>query len=416
MTAVDSRTADAGQRGVVRWLIRRIVDSVASGQKYHLRVVFSDNTIYDSTRLGDPDVTIIFRKRRAEWTMVLGGMFEFLESYFDGEVDIVGEQGLRKLVNIGYRKTFGRFEHPLTLVKRLFLESRQNNKDFAQAKRNATFHYGLPTEFFRLVLGDTFGYSEGFWKVDTRGLDEAQHNNFDMICQKLQIRPGDKLIEVGPGWGYMAMLAAEKYGADVTCYGLVDSQNDAMRMLMKARNFSGRLTLVEKDHRELADEPARYDRFVSVGVHEHAGRDCNEQWIRSIAIGLRPGGLGVISATFNMRKRPTNYCTIKHVFPGGYIPSLAETMILMERYGLNVRAVDNLSSHYHRTVEQWLRNLETHWDRIRAIDPARFTEKFRRVWLFYLGGAAETFEAAREIINCYHVTFEKGHFARGAPG
>jgi cyclopropane-fatty-acyl-phospholipid synthase len=416
MTAVDSRTADAGQRGVVRWLIRRIVDSVASGQKYHLRVVFSDNTLYESTRLGDPDVTIIFRNRRAEWTMVLGGMFEFLESYFDGEVDIVGEQGLRKLVNIGYRKTFGRFEHPLTLVKRLFLESRQNNKDFAQAKRNATFHYGLPTEFFRLVLGDTFGYSEGFWKVDTRGLDEAQHNNFDMICQKLQIRPGDKLIEVGPGWGYMAMLAAEKYGADVTCYGLVDSQNEAMRALMKARNFHGNPRLVEKDHRELVDEPASYDRFVSIGVHEHAGRDCNEQWIASIATGLRPGGIGLISATFNMQKRPTNYCTIKHVFPGGYIPSLAETMILMERYGLNVRAVDNLSSHYHRTVEQWLRNLETHWDRIRAIDPARFTEKFRRTWLFYLGGAAETFEAAREIINCYHVTFEKGHFARGAPG
>jgi cyclopropane-fatty-acyl-phospholipid synthase len=214
----------------------------------------------------------------------------------------------------------------------------------------------------------------------------------------------------------MAMLAAEKYGADVTCYGLVGSQNDAMRALMKARAFRGDLRLVEKDHRELANEPASYDRFVSIGVHEHAGRDCNEQWIASIASGLRPGGIGLISATFNMKKRPTNYCTIKHVFPGGYIPSLAETLILMEKYGLNVRTVENLSSHYHRTVEQWLRNLEIHWDRIRAIDPARFTEKFRRTWLFYLGGAAETFEAAREIINCYHVTFDKGHFARGAPG
>jgi cyclopropane-fatty-acyl-phospholipid synthase len=415
MTVVDSRTGDAAP-GVARSLIRRIVDGVASGQKYHLRVVFSDNTIHDSTRLGDPDVTIIFRNRRAEWRMVLGGMFEFLESYFNGDVDIVGDHGLRKLVNIGYRKTFGRFEHPLTLVKRLFLEWRQNNKDLAQAKRNATFHYGLPTEFFHLVLGDTFGYSEGFWKADTRSLDEAQHNNFDMICRKLQLKPGDKLIEVGPGWGYLSMLAAEKYGADVTGYGLVGSQNDAMRTLMQARGFRGNLRLVEKDHRELADEPASYDRFVSIGVHEHAGRDCNEQWIASIASGLRPGGIGLISATFNMKKRPTNYCTIKHLFPGGYIPSLAQTLILMEKYGLNVRTVENLSYHYHRTVEQWLRNLETHWDRIRAIDPVLFSEKFRRTWLFYLGGAAETFEAAREIINCYHVTFVKGHFTESAPG
>src|SRR5512147_1563031 len=147
---------------MIRALIRHIVDGVAEGQKYHLKVVFSDNSTYHSTRAGDPDVTIIFRNRAAERRMVFGGMFEFLESYFDGDVDIVGEQGLRRLVHIGYRKTFGRFEHPLTFVKRHVLEWRQNNKDFAQARRNATAHYGLPTEFFRLVLGDTLGYSEGF--------------------------------------------------------------------------------------------------------------------------------------------------------------------------------------------------------------------------------------------------------------
>ncbi|MGZ5033341.1 MAG: class I SAM-dependent methyltransferase [Usitatibacter sp.] len=396
---------------MARALIRRIVDSVADGQKYHLKVVYSDHSTYDSTRLGDPDITIIFRNRRAEWRMALGGMFEFLESYFDGDVDIVGEQGLRRLVNIGYRKPFGRIEHPLTYVKRRFLEWRQNNKDFAQARRNATFHYGLPTEFFRLVLGETYGYSEGFWEETTASLDEAQHNNFDRICRKLRLAPGDKLVEVGPGWGYLSMLAAQKYGADVTGYGLVASQNDAMRQLMKARDFHGKLTLVEKDHRELANEPAGYDRFVSIGVHEHAGRDCNERWIESIAIGLRPGGIGLISATFNMRQRPTNYCTIKHIFPGGYIPSLAQTLMLMEKHGLDVRAVENLSYHYHRSVDQWLRNFEANWERIHAIDPVRFDEKFRRTWLFYLGGAAETFEAVREIINCYHITFVKGHFA-----
>lgn len=251
---------------------------------------------------------------------------------------------------------------------------------------------------------------EGFWKEDTHSLDDAQHDNFDMICRKLRLNPADKLVEVGPGWGYLSMLAAGKYGAHVTCYGLVPSQNDAMRQLMKARGFQGQLTLVEKDHRELTGEPGRYDRFVCVGVHEHAGRDCNESWIASIATALRPGGIGLISATFNMRQRPTNYATIKHIFPGGYIPSLAQTLIFMEKHGLNVTSIDNLSYHYHRTVEQWLRNLDTHWDRIRAIDPVRFNEKFRRIWTFYLGGAAETFEAAREIINCFHITFVKGHF------
>ena len=412
LAEADSRSRRPRALQPVRALIRRIVDSVAAGQKYRLRVIFSDGSTYDSTRQGEPDVTIVFRKRRAEWRMVLGGMFEFLESHFDGDVDIVGEQGLRRLVNIGLRKTFGRFEHPYTFVKRRFLEWRQNNADPARAKRNASFHYALPREFFHLVLGDTYGYSEGYWEEGTVSLDEAQHNNFDRICRKLRLAPGMRLVEVGPGWGYMSMLAAQKYGADVTAYGLVRSQNEGMRALMESRGFHGRVALVERDHRELANEPGAYDRFVSIGVHEHAGRDCNEQWIASIATALRPGGIGLISATFNMRKRATNYCTIKHIFPGGYIPSLAETLLLMEKHGLDVRAVENLSYHYHRCVDQWLVNFEANWPRIQALDPARFDEKFRRAWLFYLGGAAETFEAAREIINCYHVTFVKGHFAR----
>ena len=138
------------------------------------------------------------------------------------------------------------------------------------------------------------------------------------------------------------MLAAQKYVAEVTGYGLVGSQNDAMRSLMSQRDSRGKFTLMERDH----------------------------------------------------------------------LPSLAETLVLMEKHGLDVREVENRSYHYHRTVEQWLANFETHWERIRAFDPVRFGEKFRRTWLFYLGGAADTFEAVRESINCYHVTFVKGHFAR----
>ena len=396
---------------MVRKLIRHIIDHVAEGQKCHLQVVFRDHSTHHSTQPGDSDVTIILHNRAAEWRMAFGGMFEFLESYFNGDVDIVGEQGLRRLIHLGLQKPYGRIEHPLTFLKRCLLQWRQNNRDWAQAKRNAIYHYGLPMEFFQLVLGSTYGYSEGFWKEDTRTLDEAQHNNFDLICRKLRLNPGDRLVEIGPGWGYMPMLAAEKYGADVTSYGLVPSQNDGMRQLMEARNFSGKLRLVERDHRELANEPASYDRFVSIGVHEHAGRDCNEQWIRSIATGLRHGGIGLISATFNIKKRPTNYSTIKHMFPGGYIPGLAETLLLMEKHGLDVRLVENRSYHYHRSIEQWLQNFDNQWEQSHAVDPTRFNEKFRRTWLFYLAGAAETFTAAREIINCYHITFVKGHFA-----
>jgi cyclopropane-fatty-acyl-phospholipid synthase len=174
---------------VVRTLLRRIVDSVAEGGRCHLKLDFSDQSTHHSARRGDPDVTIIFRKRSAEWRMAFGGVFEFLESYCDGDVDIVDAHGLRPLVHLGFPKPFGRFEHPPTFLKRRWLEWQQNNRDLERAKRNATVHYGLPTEFFHFLLGDTYGYSEGLWKDDTRTLDKAQHNNFDLICQKLQL-PG----------------------------------------------------------------------------------------------------------------------------------------------------------------------------------------------------------------------------------
>ena len=115
--------------------------------------------------------------------------------------------------------------------------------------------------------------------------DNGLDIRFDLICRKLRLNPADRLVEIGPVWGFMPMLAVEKYGADLTSYGLVPSQNDDVCRLMVARNFSGKLRLVERDHRELANEPARYDRFVSIGMHEQAGRDWNEQWIRSIAAG-----------------------------------------------------------------------------------------------------------------------------------
>jgi len=134
------------------------------------------------------------------------------------------------------------------------------------------------------------------------------------------------------------------------------------------------------------------------------------QWIRSIAIGLRPGGRGLVSATFNIRKRPTNYCTIKHIFAGGYIPSLSETLLLMEKHGLDVRAVETALT----TITRPSSGGEAIWRPggiAYARYPARFNEKFRRCWLYYLAGALETFEATREIINCYHITFVKGRFA-----
>src|SRR4029078_2941588 len=144
----------------------------------------------------------------------------FFESYFQGEVDILGDQPVRKRVRTAYSSAYKHTANPLISFRCRKLEYRQNNKDYVRAKTNTRAHYRLPVELFKALLGNTICYAEGYWPEGTETLDEAQHKRCDYLCRKLLLRPGDRMVEVGSGWGYMSMLAAEKYGADTTNYGL----------------------------------------------------------------------------------------------------------------------------------------------------------------------------------------------------
>jgi hypothetical protein len=169
-----------------------------------------------------------------------------------------------------------------------------------------------------------------------------------------------------------------------------------------------RVHIVERDHRELRREPAAYDRYLSVGVYGHAGFAYQPAWIESIATALKPGGIGMISTTDYMERSATEFLTLKYVFPGGNVPSLPRTLELLDRHGLHVVDVEELGWHYQRTAEHWLRNFEAHWTEMQAIDPSVFTERFRRVWNYYLCGVIEGFRPEGANLNLHHITFTKG--------
>jgi cyclopropane-fatty-acyl-phospholipid synthase len=392
---------------VMQSAIRRTLGKVARGQSTPLRVVFTDQSSYQN-REAEPEVTIVFKSKRAERRTALFGYVGFFEYYFEGEVDILGMQPVRKLIHMAYASGYKHTTNPLIRFHRRRLEHRQSNREYARAKANARAHYGVPVELFRALLGETICYAEGHWPEGTETLDEAQHKRCDYICRKLLLRPGDKMVEVGSAWGYMSMLAAEKYGANVINYGLVPEQNVVMQQRLVEKGLTDRVKIIEKDHRELKREPDTYDKYVSIGVYEHAGMDCQRGWIESIAVALKPGGIGVLATTTYMENVPTEYLTIKYVFPGGQVPSLPLTLALMDEFGLHVVDVEDLSAHYQRTGEEWLRNLDSKWPEIKAIDPGTFTEKFRRIWTYYLSGVVENFRPGGGNLNLHHITFEKG--------
>jgi len=392
---------------VVQSFLRQIFQRVGRGQTAILRVVFSDGTAI-STQDGEPDVTIIFRTRAAERRTSLLGYVGLFESHFDGEVDFVGNRPVAQLMRMAFSSTYRYRANPLLLAMRTYLEWRDNNRNFLKAKANARRHYGLPFEFFRLMLGDDCLYAEGYWTEPTATLAEAQRERCDYICRKLMLRPGDKLVEVGSGWGYMAIHAAETYGVEVVNYGLVPEQNRVMQQRLEQRKLTERVRIVARDHRDLLQEPNAYDRYLSVGVYEHAGRNCQPAWIRSIATALKPGGIGMLSTTGYIARFATEPLTLKYVFPGGYVPSLPRTLELLDDHGLHVVDVEELSWHYQRTAEHWLANFEARWPDIQAIDPARFTERFRRIWTYYLCGVIEGFRPGGGNLNLHHITFTKG--------
>lgn len=388
-------------------LLRQIFRRVARGQDAVLRVVFADGSSY-ANHPGEPAVTIVFRSHAAERRLLLLGYVGLFEAHFDGEVDFIGERPVAQLMRMAFTSSYRYRANPLLLAMRKYVEWRDNNRNFAQAKANARHHYGLPGAFFRLMLGDDRIYAEGYWTGDEDSLAEAQRARCDYICRKLVLRPGDRLVEVGSGWGYMAMHAAEAYGAEVVNYGLVPEQNRVMQQLLEQRNLTGRVRIVERDHRELMHEPAAYDRYLSVGVYEHAGRNCQPAWIRSIATALKLGGIGLISTTAYTARFDTELLTIKYIFPGGSVPGLARTLELLDEHGLHVVDVEELSWHYQRTVEHWLANFEARWPEIQALDPTRFTERFRRIWTYYLSGCIEGFRPGGGNLDLQHITFTKG--------
>lgn len=397
----------------LRMALRRTL-SRYKGSPVTYKVVFSDGRAYQN-RSGEPELSIIFKTIGAELRTVLFTDMGFLDSYFGQTIDIQGDIAtLTKLdahtaEDLVTKNANGPHSNPLNVLRNWWHKVRHDARSLAQAKANAEAHYDLPNEFFEIVLGPTFGYTCGYWDEHTKTLDQAQHNKFAHICKKLTIEPGCSLIEVGSGWGYLSLLAAKTYGAVVDNYGLVKAQNDHMQRTIDEQGLSNRIRILEQDHRALGLDGRQYDRYVSVGVYEHAQEKCLEDWISSIARGLKEGGIGVLHFIGHQQKRETNYFIRRHVFPGCYVPGLDETLRLMSKYGLEVLQIENFRRHYALTLDCWAENFSKNWKRIQRLDPSRFDERFRRRWDAYFKLCAEGFRVPNNLQRLYQITFSKGN-------
>jgi cyclopropane-fatty-acyl-phospholipid synthase len=355
---------------------------------------------------GEPEFTVVFRNPRAYWRMALFGHVGLLESNFDGDIDIEGN--LAKAMAAGMAGGFDRPNKLLQLLNR-WHEFLYNNASWGRARHNAEFHYSLTPEFYKLWLDDPLMfYTCAYWTDQTRTLEEAQRAKADHVARKVLLQPGDDVVDVGSGFGGFLMHAAQHYGVRITSINTTGSQADHARKQIARLG----LTNAVQTHTDFRTSQREFDKVVSIGCLEHAGRDGLREVIRSHAKLLKTGGLGLIHFIGHVGRHETDFFIRKYVFPGGWIPSLADVIVEMEDAGLEVVDVENLRRHYAITLDHWAERFDRNWERIRALDPKRFDERFRRIWRVYLYGCAEMFRSPAMQTHLFQIVFSKGNVTR----
>jgi cyclopropane-fatty-acyl-phospholipid synthase len=257
-------------------------------------------------------------------------------------------------------------------------------------------HYDVGNDFYRLLLGETMTYSCGYFDSDNASLDEAQTAKHDLICRKLGLVEGMRLLDVGCGWGSMAIHAASRYGAKVVGVTLSQAQVELARERVARAGLSDRIEIRYQDYRDVSDGP--YDAVSSIGMFEHVGLSRLDDYFTSIREVLIPGGRFLnhaISRHSGSGALPKRSFIARYVFPDGEFHEVGRVITRMQDLGLEVRDVESLREHYAKTLRRWLANLEGSWSDAVALAGAGRA----RVWRLYIAASALNFEANRVSIH-----------------
>jgi cyclopropane-fatty-acyl-phospholipid synthase len=365
------------------------------------------------TRDAAPAFTLVFRNTRAYWRTVAFGHVGLLESYFDGDLDVEGS--LAKALAAGMEGGMDRHGGLLVRLRNRWHELTHSNAARAQARRNADFHYALTPEFYKLWLDDPYMfYTCAYWTNETRTLEEAQAAKADHVAKKLLLKPGEEVVDVGSGFGGFLMHAAMHYGVRITSINTTGSQADHARRQIEKFGIKNAVQMHE-DFRAGGEKGAKqFDKVASIGCLEHAGRDQLAEVIRSHAALLKQGGIGLIHFIGHVGRHDTDLFIRKYVFPGGWIPSLADVIVELEKAGLELLDIENLRRHYALTLDVWAERFDRNWERIRALDPKLFDERFRRIWRVYLYGCAEMFRSPAGRTHLFQIVFSKGNVTQSS--
>jgi len=316
------------------------------------------------------------------------------EAYTNGKVII--ENGTLTeflsivLINIG-RNEINIFSKIINKIKGSYRYFTKFN--FAhKSKKNVSHHYDISEDLYNLFLDQKRQYSCGYFKNDDDSLEVAQINKINHIIKKLNIKPNQKVLDIGSGWGSLAIDIAKAANCEVI--GITLSENQLKYSIAKAKemNLENQVSFRLTDYRELNE---KFDRVVSVGMFEHVGRKFYNKFFSEVDKLLKNDGVALIHTigSVNTPRDPHPWIT-KYIFPGGYTPSLSEISKAVEKSGLIASDIEVLRMHYSHTLRHWKERFTS--NKVKAID--MFDEKFFRMWEFYLTGCEMAFKWGDQVV------------------
>ncbi|NNF96550.1 MAG: class I SAM-dependent methyltransferase [Halobacteria archaeon] len=378
--------------GLDRWLVQKMLQVAGNPS---LCICLWDGR--EVTSCAEPAAKLTIHDRAALLKLIIDPELHFGDLYSSGRVEVNGD--LVQFLEVIYRRL--RETGKAGLLRRFIIwwGHRKIANSLSKARDNIYHHYDIGNPFYEMWLDkEVMQYTCAYFYDLAITLEEAQLAKLHHVCRKLQLKPGDTVVEAGCGWGGLARFMARHYGVNVKAYNISHEQVKFAREKAEQEGLSHQVEFVEDDYRNITGQ---YDVFVSVGMLEHVGTRDYRLLGEVINRCLKPDGRALIHTIGRNKAGPMNAWIERRIFPGAYPPTLREMMDIFEPYRFSVLDVENLRLHYAKTLEHWLQRYDQHVDAVEEMMDAAFV----RAWRLYLAGSFAAFAIGE--LQLFQVVFTR---------